>query len=90
MARCIRYKFVNDLRQVGTSISSTNKTDRHDITEILMKVTLKLNQTEVGEIVDYIFHVWYSSLRSILEPIPPWSKGNDYNIYRRSIDYLIH
>jgi hypothetical protein len=68
----------------GTSISSTIKTDRHDITEILMKVTLKLNQTEG------IFHVWYSSLRSILEPIPPWSKGNDYYIYRRSIDYLIH
>ena len=24
----------------GTSVSSTNKTDRHDITEILLKVTL--------------------------------------------------
>jgi len=35
-------KFVSDLRQVsaGPLISSTNKTDRHDITEILLKVAL--------------------------------------------------
>ena len=37
---------LNDLRQVfgllpGTPVSSTNKTDRHDITEILLKVALK-------------------------------------------------
>ena len=38
-------KFVSDLRQVrwfspGTPVFSTNKTDRHDITEILLKVAL--------------------------------------------------
>jgi hypothetical protein len=37
-------KFVSDLRQVGgypgTPVSSTNKTDCHDITEILLKVAL--------------------------------------------------
>ena len=39
-------KFVSDLRQVGrlfspgTPVSSSNKTDRHDITEILLKVAL--------------------------------------------------
>jgi hypothetical protein len=38
-------KFVSDLRQVGgflwvTPISSTNKTDRHDMTEILLKGAL--------------------------------------------------
>jgi hypothetical protein len=38
-------KFVSDVRQVGffftgTPVSSTNKTDRHDITEILLKVAL--------------------------------------------------
>ena len=35
-------KFVSDLRQVfpGSPVSSTNKTDRHDITEILLKVAL--------------------------------------------------
>ena len=35
-------KFVSDLRQVGGffSVSSTNKTDRHDIAEILLKVAL--------------------------------------------------
>ena len=35
-------KLVSDLRQVGGFLrfSSTNKTDHHDITEILMKVVL--------------------------------------------------
>jgi hypothetical protein len=38
-------KFISDLRQVDgflrvLSVSSTNKTDRHDITEILLKVAL--------------------------------------------------
>jgi hypothetical protein len=35
-------KFVSDLRQVGgfLPVSSTNKTDRHDITAILLKVAL--------------------------------------------------
>jgi hypothetical protein len=38
MARCTR--FVNDLFSPGTPVSSTNKTDRHDIKEILLKVAL--------------------------------------------------
>jgi len=37
-------KFVSDLRQVGFSpgnmVSCTNKTDRHDVPEILLKMTL--------------------------------------------------
>ena len=38
-------KFVSDLRQVGgfflgTPVSSTNKTDLHDIAEIMLKVAL--------------------------------------------------
>ena len=37
-------KFVSDLRQVGgfpsPLVSSTNKTDRHDITEISLKMAL--------------------------------------------------
>ena len=38
-------QFVSDLRQVGgfcpgPPVSSTNKTDRHDISEILLKVAL--------------------------------------------------
>jgi hypothetical protein len=41
-------KFVSDLRQVcfslGTPASSTNKTDRHDITEISLKAVLDLNK----------------------------------------------
>jgi hypothetical protein len=41
-------KFVSDLRQFGgfspgPPVSSTNKTDRQDITEILLKVALNTN-----------------------------------------------
>jgi hypothetical protein len=39
-------KFISDLRQVddfcGTPISSTNKTDRYNITELLLKVVLNI------------------------------------------------
>ena len=48
-------KFVSDLRQwfsPCTPVSSINKTDRHDITEILLKValnTIKANQTILPE-----------------------------------------
>jgi hypothetical protein len=44
-------KFVSGLQQVtdfspGTPVSATNKTDRHDITERLLKVALNtINQT---------------------------------------------
>jgi hypothetical protein len=38
------FNFVSDLRQVGGfsiyTVSSTNKTDLHDITEIMLKVAL--------------------------------------------------
>jgi hypothetical protein len=42
-------KFASDLRQVDdfflcTPVSSTNKIDRYDITEILLKVVLLLSQ----------------------------------------------
>ena len=50
-------KFVGDLRQVGGSpgipVSSTNKTDRHDITDILLKVALNIKPNpsllDIGE-----------------------------------------
>jgi hypothetical protein len=47
----MQFKFVGDLRQVGGFLQvfrfpSTNKTDHHDITEILLKVVLNtMNQT---------------------------------------------
>jgi hypothetical protein len=46
-------KFVSDLQQVvfsGPPVSFTNKTDRHDIAEILLKValsTIKQQQTDL-------------------------------------------
>ena len=42
-AQYYEIKFVSDLRRwfsPGPPVSSTNKTDRHDITEILLKVAL--------------------------------------------------
>ena len=38
-------KFVSDLRQLGgfLPVASTNKTDRNDITEILLKVAMNKN-----------------------------------------------
>jgi hypothetical protein len=49
LSHCV-IKFVSDLRQVGvfslyTPVSSTNKTDRHNIAEILLKVALITNQS---------------------------------------------
>ena len=50
MARCTRYNKCDRVYQrlvpgewfsFGTQVSSTNKTDCHNITEILLKVTLK-------------------------------------------------
>jgi hypothetical protein len=46
-------KFVSDLRQVGgflfgPPISSTNKTDRHDINEILLKVALSTSNKQTN------------------------------------------
>jgi hypothetical protein len=43
-------KFISYLRQVGgfssgTPVSSTDKTDRHDIAEILLKVALNTYQS---------------------------------------------
>jgi hypothetical protein len=47
-------KFVSDLHQwfsLGTLVASTNKTDRHDIIEILLKVALNpINQTKLYHI----------------------------------------
>ena len=46
--------FVSDLRQVsdisqGTPVFSTNKTDRHDITEILYIVTLNIMNQPINQ-----------------------------------------
>ena len=50
-------KFVSDLGQVwfspGPSVSSTNKTDRLDITEILLKVALNIiKQTNILKLIE--------------------------------------
>jgi hypothetical protein len=52
-------KFVSDLQQVafypGTSVSSTNKADRQDITKILLKVALNT--------ITLIFVIFYSIVK---------------------------
>ena len=58
-------KFVSDLRHVGSFlwvVSATNKTDRHDISEILLKVAL--NTITLSPIKDKENKI--TSLREIL------------------------
>ena len=58
-------QFVSDLRQVGAPISYTNKTDRHDITEILLKAALiTINQTQATD--NLILTFLYGPLSSVL------------------------
>jgi hypothetical protein len=54
-------KFVSDLWQVsgflpGPPVSSTNKTDRHDITKILLKVATSSNNQTSSNILTKIFN----------------------------------
>jgi hypothetical protein len=60
-------KFVSDLRQVGAfsgySGVLTNKTDRHDITEILLRVVFIIKQTNKQTCIDHaialsVFMLW--------------------------------
>jgi hypothetical protein len=49
-------KFVSDLRQIGgcsssSPVSYTNKTDRHDITEILLKVAFLTQKNQPTNLV---------------------------------------
>ena len=48
-------KFVSDIRQVdgffpGSPVDTTNKTDRHDITEILLKVALSTHKQKLAPV----------------------------------------
>jgi hypothetical protein len=57
---------------LGTPISSTNKTDRHDIAEILLKVALyTINQTKptfhLSQVTDKLYHI------CCIEYTSPWT-----------------
>jgi hypothetical protein len=48
-------KFVSDIRQVdgffpGSPVDTTNKTDHHDITEILLKVALSTHKQKLAPV----------------------------------------
>ena len=64
-------KFVSDLRHVSgfLLVSSTNKTDRHDITEVLLKVALNAINLNQPSIANKIFNIgkgpgWLNELGS--------------------------
>jgi hypothetical protein len=46
----------------GTSASSTAKTDRHDIAEILLKVAFRHNQIKSNQIMNYKIEVIFSEI----------------------------
>ena len=66
-------KFVSDLRQVGGHfspghpVSSNNKTNRHDLTEILLKVAL-ITHTPSNKQTDNDCIIW-SLIRVVRTPI---------------------
>jgi hypothetical protein len=82
--RCTRYKLCDKICQRlaasqwfsrSTPVSSTNNTDRHDITEILLKVVLNtINLTYTNKIpkfsklnfFDEMFWVWAASMEGSL------------------------
>jgi hypothetical protein len=69
--RCTTLKFVSDLQQVGgcPSVSSINKTDHHDIFEILLKVALNtIKQTNKHLIIPNC--IWMFSIGSLIVTWP--------------------
>jgi hypothetical protein len=59
----------------GTPVSSTNKTDRHDITEILLKVALNIiKQTSIGPVVSEKKKKCTDILYHIMLYISSWSR----------------
>ena len=60
-------KFVSDLRQVGgfLPVSSTKKTDHHDIAEILLKLALNTNQS-INQSLDIVSVLSDMSTRGLL------------------------
>ena len=71
MVRCTRYNYVIKICQTlakgqwfspGTLVSSTNKTDRHDITEIVLKVRLN---TIIYLIWFIVFNTTFNNISAI-------------------------
>ena len=50
----------------GPLVSSTNKTDRHDITEVLLEVAL----STISQIIIRLFGDAYYSIKSTILPLP--------------------
>jgi hypothetical protein len=53
--------FVSELRQVGRFLRvlrfPSNKTDRHDMTEILLKVALTITQYNQSHLYDLLYYI---------------------------------
>ena len=52
-------KFVSDLRQVSVFFEYSNETDRHNITELLLKVTLNTIQNQPTKFTAKKQYNWY-------------------------------
>ena len=95
-------KFVSDLRHVvsflqGIPVSSTDKTDCHDITEILLKVLLNtINQTKphlnsyfLASLLTWFYTFWLTNVLSIFNVLTIKSfkriSGSDPTDFRKPI-----
>ena len=77
-------KFVSDLRQVGgfspgPPVSSTNKTDRHDITELLLKVALNTTKQTNKHQEELLAHSHVSHVGVLLYLYMQFVIGNEHN-----------
>ena len=100
MAMCTRYHIIwwslsvtcdRSVVFYGNSYSLTNKTDRHDITEISLKVALNtINQTKYSNIMILIFFTneWYIRLPIKMTLMGTTSKNK--NVYKKWILLCVH
>jgi hypothetical protein len=81
-------KFVSDLRQIGspgTLVSSTNKTDCHDITEILLKVVLNTINLNHYPLLHVVTKTIFLYCRFVSEPLVYQKMANFFHFVAYSV-----
>ena len=88
-------QFVSDLRQVGgffpgTPVSSTNKTDRHDITEIFLKNVVKHHKPNHQILISFELNkTLYCMFRTGVQFDASYRSGTEYRLLGTSCFILV-